>query len=68
MKFFGDGRAANNRAAFEDEGPETFLREIKRGDEGIVPGTENHDVALDGHYLCPASFKISSARDARERP
>src|SRR6202021_1394061 len=61
MKFFSDGRAANNRAAFEDEGPEALLREIERGDEGIVPGAENHDIALDGHYLCPASFKISSA-------
>ena len=61
VKFFGDGCTTNNRAAFENEGPKTFLREIERGDEGIVPGAENHDIALDGHYLCPASFKISSA-------
>ena len=61
MKLFGDGCAANNRAAFEDEGPETFLREIERGDESVVAGAENHDIALDGHYFRPASFRISSA-------
>src|SRR4029077_14152805 len=57
MKFFGDGRAANDRAAFENERPKTFLGEIKRGDEGVVSRAENHDIALNGHYFCPASFK-----------
>ena len=40
MKFFGDSRAANLRAAFEDEGLEARLREIESSDESVVSATE----------------------------
>jgi hypothetical protein len=62
MKFLGDGGAADDRPAFEDEGLVAFLREIEGGDESVVSAAENDDVALRGHaQLLPVSFRISSA-------
>ncbi len=49
MKFFGDGGAADDGAAFEDERLVAFFREIEGGDERVVAATENDDVALRGH-------------------
>ena len=49
MKFFGDGGAADDSAAFEDERLVAFFREIERGDERVVAAAENDDVALRGH-------------------
>src|SRR5277367_2828778 len=62
MKFFGDGGAANHRAAFEDEGLVAFFREVEGGDERVVAAAENYDVALRGHaQLLPVSLRISRA-------
>src|SRR5277367_6161915 len=49
MKFFGDGGAAYDGAAFEDERLVAFFREVKRGYERVVAAAENDDVALRGH-------------------
>ena len=62
MKFFGDGGAADNGAAFEDERLVALFREIESSDESVVAAAENDDVALRGHaQLLPVSFRISSA-------
>ena len=51
MKFFVDSRAANLRAAFEDEGLEARLREIESSDESVVSATDDDDVACLRHGL-----------------
>ena len=48
-KFFGDSRAADNVAAFENERFVALFREVERGDERVVPAAKDHDVALGGH-------------------
>jgi hypothetical protein len=49
MKFLGDGGAADEVAAFEDERLVAFFREVESGDERVVTATENDDVARSGH-------------------
>ena len=62
MKFLGDGGAADDVAAFEDERLVAFFREVESGDERVVAAAENDDVALCGHAsVLPESFRISSA-------
>ena len=62
MKFFGDGGAADDIAAFEDERLVSLFREIKGGDERVVTAAENYDIALGGYFqFFPVSFRISSA-------
>src|SRR5271166_5739307 len=57
MKLFGDGRSANDGAALENERLRAFLRKVERGDEGIMPAAENHDVALCRHLFLPRVFQ-----------
>jgi hypothetical protein len=55
MKFLGDGAAADHFAAFEDEGLEATLGEIKSGDKSVVtPADKNHALS-DGHGQLAAS-------------
>jgi hypothetical protein len=62
MKFFSDGGAADNMAAFEDEGLVSLFREIKGRDQRVVTATENCDIALGGYFqFFPVSFRISRA-------
>ena len=49
MKFFGDGAAADDLAAFENERLQAFLREIEGGDERVVPAANDQDFARRGH-------------------
>jgi len=49
MKFFSDGRTADDAAAFEDERPVSSFGEIEGSDERVVATAENEDVALRGH-------------------
>ena len=51
MKFFGDGGAADDRAAFENERLVALLREVEGGDEGVVSAADDDDVARSGHGL-----------------
>ena len=61
-EFVGNRRAADNRAALEDERLVPRLGEIERRDQAVMPRAENDDVALRRHgYRVPLSFKISSA-------
>ena len=46
MEFFGDGGAADDIAAFENERPVALFREIKGRDQRVVATAENDDVAL----------------------
>ena len=48
MEFLGDGGAADDGTAFEDERLEAGAREVKSGDEGILAGADDDDVAR-GH-------------------
>jgi hypothetical protein len=41
MKFLGDGGAADDGAAFEDERLVTFFREIEGRDESVMAAAEN---------------------------
>ena len=41
MKFLGDGAAANDFAAFENERLEAAFREIERGDECVVTAADD---------------------------
>ncbi len=45
MEFLGDGGASDDGAAFEDERLESGARQIKCGDETVVAGTDDDDVA-----------------------
>ena len=49
MKFFGDGAAADHFAAFENQGLESALGEIKRGDECVVTAADENYALSDGH-------------------
>jgi hypothetical protein len=49
MKFFGHGRAADYGAPFEDERPQTLLREIECRNESVVARTNYHDLARFRH-------------------
>ena len=49
MEFFGNGAAANNWSAFENERLESSLGKIERGDQPVVSGAEDDDVARLRH-------------------
>ena len=46
MKFVGDRRAADLRAAFEHQRLESCLGQIERGDQAVVAAADDDDVAL----------------------
>jgi hypothetical protein len=48
-KFFGDGRPADDIAAFKDERRVTLFRQVERRDEGVVTAAENYNIAFGGH-------------------
>src|SRR5882762_5340341 len=49
MKFFGNGAAADELAAFQDERLEAAFGEIERGDERVVTTTDEDYTLSDGH-------------------
>jgi len=49
MKFLGDGATADHFAAFEDEGLEATLGEIKSGDKSVVTAADKNHALSDGH-------------------
>ncbi len=49
MKFFGDGRAADLRAAFEHQRLETGFGQIEGGDETVVSAADDDDIACLSH-------------------
>ena len=51
MKFLGHGAASNNFAAFEHHGLESALRQVIRGDQGVVPSAYDRDLLPDRHAL-----------------
>src|SRR5271156_367096 len=62
MNFFGDSGAADDGAAFKNQGLVAFFREVEGGDERVVAATEDDDVALSGHaQFLPVSLRISRA-------
>jgi hypothetical protein len=50
VKFFGDGSAADDRATLEDEGFVAGAGEIEGGNEGILAGADDDDVARSHCY------------------
>src|ERR1700721_4196780 len=62
VKFLSDRRAANNVAAFQNQRLVTFLRQVERSHQRVMPAAQNNNVALRGHLqLLPESFRTSSA-------
>src|SRR5579862_3352532 len=67
MEFIGDRGAPDLRVAFQHEGFESSLGQIKRGDEAVVASADDDDIALRVSvrrhaYAAPLmSFRISSA-------
>jgi hypothetical protein len=49
MEFFSDGAAADSWPTLQDERLKSGLGKIERGDQPVVSGTENHDVARLRH-------------------
>ena len=49
MKFFGDGAAAYEFAALEDQRPEAAFGEVEGGDERIVTTADEDYTLTDGH-------------------
>ena len=49
MEFLGDGTAADSWPALEHERLESSLGEIKRGDQPVVPGAEDYNIARLRH-------------------
>ena len=49
MELFGDGAAADNFAAFENDGFEAALGEIESGDECVVTAADDDYALSDGH-------------------
>ena len=71
MKFFRDGGAADDGAAFEDQRLQPLLREIKCGDERVVAAADDDDFTRRRHgqfFPFPVSFKISSAARRPDAP
>src|SRR5580698_8862847 len=58
VKFFGDGPAADNFAAFENDGFESALGEIESGDECVVSAADDDYTLSDGHVQF---FSLSGA-------
>ena len=58
VKFFGDGAAADNFAAFENDGFESALGEIESGDECVVSAADDDYALSDGHVQF---FSLSGA-------
>ena len=59
VKFFGDGGATDLGAAFEDEGLESGFGKIEGGDEAVVSGADDDDVARISHrYFCPSLLRL----------
>src|SRR5262249_20854253 len=46
MKFFGDARAADNRATLQHERLESSFREIECGDQAVVSGADDDDFMI----------------------
>ncbi len=49
MKFLGDGAAADEFAAFEDQRLEATFGEVEGGDEGVVTAADEDYALSDGH-------------------
>ena len=58
MEFLGDGDAADDGTALEDDGLESRLGEIEGGDQAVVPGANDYDIAFRGHTFSLKSFFI----------
>jgi hypothetical protein len=49
MEFFGDGAAADEFAALENERLEATFRQVKGGDERVVTATDEDYTLSEGH-------------------
>src|ERR1700689_69323 len=58
VKFFGDGTAADDFAAFKNDGFESALCEIESGDECVVTAADDDYALSDGHVQF---FSLSGA-------
>src|SRR5260370_123534 len=70
MKFLGDGAAADHFAAFEDEGLEAALGEIKSGDKGVVAAADESHALSKRHgqlaAFAAAAEELDFVQRARE--
>src|SRR6059058_2051604 len=66
MEFFGNGSAAHRLAALEDDRLVAGFGEIKRGDQAIVTGADDHHRGL-GHQMRPPFQSLRICR-AASRP
>src|SRR6187401_2224749 len=59
MEFLGDGRAAEDVAAFEQRDGQAFARQVGGTGQAVVAGADDGDVQFRGHVLqrrtCPGS-------------
>src|SRR6267154_3880681 len=64
MKFLGDGAAADHFPAFEDEGLEAALGEIKSSDKGVVTAAdENHALSKRHGQLAAFAAVVVAAEE-----